>query len=29
MYALMTVEAGAMRGVKAPIRGCANWGSII
>jgi hypothetical protein len=28
-YALMPVEAGAMRRAQAPIRGCSSWGSII
>src|SRR5262245_61789731 len=29
LYALMTGEAGAMRRVPAPIRGCSSWGSIV
>src|SRR5205809_686165 len=29
LYALMSVEAGAMRRAQAPIRGCSSWESII
>src|SRR5215470_7336164 len=29
LYALMMVEAGAMRRAQAPIRGCSSWESII
>src|SRR5262245_50225179 len=29
LYALMAGEAGAMRRVQAPIRGCSSWGSIV